>query len=158
MSNSFLKYLTVFFILTLSACSYKPIFSEKEYNFEIDEILFSGEKDINKIVSNKLNHIKKDNIKNKKVYNLLINTNKEKIIVSKDSKGDPSKFELKILAVYQIKENDKVLLSRTIEKNSIYNSDTDKFELENKEKMIVENLSDKISDIIISSIINLNDN
>mgnify|MGYP004031760179 FL=1 len=43
-------------------------------------------------------------------------------------------------------------------KNNLYNNVTDKFELERNEKIILQNLSEKISEIVISSIMNLNDN
>ena len=54
MSNFFLRYIAVFFITVLSACSYKPIFSENNYNFEINEIIFSGVRYVNRIIKNKL--------------------------------------------------------------------------------------------------------
>ena len=78
MTNFFLRYLTVFCMIILSACSYKPVFSEKNYNFEINEITFSGEKYINRIIKNKFDLIKKDNEQSEKKYNLLIDTNKKK--------------------------------------------------------------------------------
>ena len=158
MSNFFLRFLAVFFITVLSACSYKPIFSENNYNFEINEIIFSGERYINRIIKNKFDLIKKENKQDKKIYNLLINTNKEKIIVSKDSKGDPLKFDLVVSAYYEISNNGKLLLNKRIQKNSIYNNEIDKFKLEQSEKIILDNLSKKISETIISSIINLDDN
>ena len=46
MNNIFLKIL-FFLLIGISACSYKPIFSEKNYNFEIEKIIFRGEKNIN---------------------------------------------------------------------------------------------------------------
>ena len=52
----------------------------------------------------------------------------------------------------------KILLNNKIEKNNIYNNDSDQFKLEQTEEIILENLSESISGIIISSIINLNDN
>ena len=158
MNNFFLKSLTVFFILILSACSYKPIFSEKNYNFEIDEIIFSGEKYVNRIIGNKLDLIKKNKDQDKKKYNILIQTDKEKLIVSKDSKGDPLKFDLIITTYYEINYEKKLLFKKEIIKNNVYNNDVDKFKLEQNEKIILENLSEKISENIISSIINLDDN
>ena len=158
MSNFFLRYLAVFFITVLSACSYKPIFSENNYNFEINEIIFSGERYINRIIKNKLGLIKKENDQDKKKYNLLINTNKKKLIVSKDSKGDPLKFDLIITTYYEINYEEKLLFKKEVIKNKVYNNDIDKFKLEQNEKIILENLSEKISETIISSIINLNDN
>ena len=158
MSNFFLRFLAVFFITVLSACSYKPIFSENNYNFEINEIIFSGERYINRIIKNKLGLIKKENDQDKKKYNLLINTNKKKLIVSKDSKGDPLKFDLIITTYYEINYEEKLLFKKEVIKNKVYNNDIDKFKLEQNEKIILENLSEKISETIISSIINLDDN
>ena len=158
MNNFYLRYLAVFFITVLSACSYKPIFSESNYNFEINEIIFSGERYINRIIKNKFDLIKKENKQDKKIYNLLINTNKEKIIVSKDSKGDPLKFDLIVTTYFEINSEEKLIFKKEIIKNNIYNNDVDKFKLEQNEKIILENLSEKISETIISSIINLNDN
>ena len=158
MNNFFFKPLVVFSILVLSACSYKPIFSEKNYNFEIDEIIFSGEKYVNRIIGNKLDLIKKNKDQDKKKYNLLIQTDKEKLIVSKDSKGDPLKFDLIIRTYYEINYDKKLLFKKEIIKNNVYNNDVDKFKLEQNEKIILENLSEKISENIISSIINLDDN
>ena len=158
MNNFLLKILSVFLIITLSACSYKPIFSENNYNFEINEIIFSGERYINRIIKNKFDLIKKENEQNRKKYDLLINTNKKKLIVSKDSKGDPLKFDLIVTTYFEINNEEKLLFNKEIIKNNIYNNDVDKFKLEQNEKIILENLSEKISETIISSIINLNDN
>ena len=158
MNNFYLRYLAVFFITVLSACSYKPIFSESNYNFEINEIIFSGERYINRIIKNKLGLIKKEKDQDKKKYNLLINTNKKKLIVSKDSKGAPLKFDLIITTYYEINYEEKLLFKKEVIKNKVYNNDIDKFKLEQNEKIILENLSEKISETIISSIINLDDN
>ena len=158
MNNFFLKFITVFFILSLSACSYKPIFSESNYNFEINEIIFGGEKYINRIIKNKLDLIKNEKEQNKKKYDLLIQTNKEKLIVSKDSKGDPLKFDLKVTTYYEINYKKRLLFKKEVIKNNVYNNDVDKFKLEQNEKIILENISEKISENIISSIINLDDN
>tara|TARA_Y100000816_G_scaffold252371_1_gene203342 strand:+ start:838 stop:1314 length:477 start_codon:yes stop_codon:yes gene_type:complete len=158
MSKELKRYLSLFFIITLTSCSYKPIFSEKNYNFEINEILFTGDKYVNKIIESKFNLIKEEQSKNKKKYNISIRTNKEKLIVSKDSKGDPLKFDLVVSAYYEISNNGKLLLNKKIQKNSIYNNEIDKFKLEQSEKIILDNLSKKISETIISSIINLDDN
>ena len=158
MSKELKRYISLFFIITLTSCSYKPIFSEKNYNFEINEILFTGEKYINRIIESKFNLIKEEQSKNKKKYNISIQTKKEKLIVSKDSKGDPLKFDLVVSAYYEISNNGKLLLNKRIQKNSIYNNEIDKFKLEQSEKIILDNLSKKISETIISSIINLDDN
>tara|TARA_Y100000741_G_scaffold286698_1_gene226588 strand:- start:1297 stop:1773 length:477 start_codon:yes stop_codon:yes gene_type:complete len=152
------KTLILFFIFGITSCSYKPIFLEKDYDFEIKEVLPRGDKNINRIIESKLNFIKSSNENKKKRYTIEINSSKNREIVSKDSKGDPLKFELNILVEYKIMNNNDLLLNNKIEKNNVYNNNSDQFELEQKEEIILENLSKSIGDTIISSIINLNDN
>ena len=158
MNKSLVKIIILFFVISTSACSYKPIFSEKEYGFEIEEIILIGEKNINRIVNNKLKFVKSTGKKEKKKYTIEIKSEKKIEIVSKDSKGDPLKFEMSILIEYNILNDENLLLSSKIEKNNVYNNDSDQFELEQTEDIILKNLSDSASDIIISSIINLDDN
>ena len=157
--NSVLTKILIFLtFFILQSCSYKPIFVEKDYNFEIENLYFTGEKEINKEIENKLNLIKNNEDPLKKKYTVFIESKMRREIVSNDSKGDPLKFEMFILVNLKLKENEKLILNKNIEKKNIYNNNSDKFELEKNEKIILENLSDKISDNIISSIINLNDN
>ena len=104
------------------------------------------------------NRIKNNQNLEKKEYKLLINSKKERNIVSKNSKGDPLKFELIITVQYEIIFSENLILKKTIEKNNIYNNDSDLFKLEQSEKIIIDNISGNISDNIISSIINLDDN
>ncbi|MBD1154032.1 hypothetical protein IDG52_02390 [Pelagibacterales bacterium SAG-MED23] len=157
MNKFLIKYILILSIFLVTACSYKPIFSEKKYNFEINKVVLTGEKNINQIIKQKLSLIKK-NEGEKDKYDLLVNSAKERVIFSKDAKGDPIKFELIVTINYEIKNNNKLLLIKEFKKSNIYNNETDKFELEQNEKIIVENLAEKISDSIISSIINLDDN
>ena len=48
-------------------------------------------------------------------------------------------------------------LNRKIIKQYSYDNDTDKFKLEQNEKIIINNLAEKISEVIISLILNIND-
>ena len=158
MNKILVKVIILFFIISASACSYKPIFSEKEYGFEIEEIIIDGEKDINRIINNKLKFIKSTGKKEKKRYIIKIKTEKKIEIVSKDSKGDPLKFEMSILVEYNIINDGNSMLSSKIEKNNVYNNDSDQFKLEQTEDIILKNLSNSAGEIVISSIINLDDN
>ena len=81
MNKTLAKILLVFMILGLTSCSYSPIFSEKNYNFEINEIVLTGDKDINKILREKFNRIRNNQNLKKKEYKLLINSEKERNIV-----------------------------------------------------------------------------
>tara|TARA_B100000941_G_scaffold270879_1_gene229143 strand:+ start:385 stop:861 length:477 start_codon:yes stop_codon:yes gene_type:complete len=158
MNKIFSKIIIVTLILITTSCSYKPVFSEKNYNFQINKLILTGDKDINRVIDRKFTIIKKSKNLNKKEFSVVINSIKNKEIVSNDSKGDPLKFEINILVTYEIFENGKIILEREIEKSNVYNNKSDKFELDQNEKNITTNLAEKISDSIISSIINLNDN
>ena len=157
--NKFKKIL-IFLILicTISACSYKPIFLKKDYDFKIEKVSLSGDKNVNSIINRKLKFFTNNSKTYKKTYFIKLDTNKVRKIISKDSEGDPSKFEIIIVTNYQIKNIEKILLNKEIKLKNIYNNESDKFKLEQSEKIIIENLSEKIVDTIISSIINLNDN
>jgi len=158
MNKILIKTIIFLLLLGLASCSYKPIFLEKNYNFEIEEVYSSGDGDINRTIENKLKFIKNNESKDKKSYTINIKSTKNKKIVSKDSKGDPEKFELNILVEYKIISENNILIDNEIEKKSIYNNDSDQFKLEQTEDIILQNLSENIGDNIISSIINLDDN
>lgn len=157
--NKFLvRNILILLMLILTSCAYEAIYSEKNYSFEINEIVFTGENKINKIIKQKLKIIKNNNDDGKKAYSLLVNSDQKKTIVSKDSKGDTLKFEIIITTYYEITRNENFLFKGQIKKSNIYNNVSDKFKLEQNENIIIQNLSEKISEEIISSIINLNDN
>ena len=158
MNKILLKTIILFLLFGITSCSYKPIFLEKNYDFQITEIFLVGDKDINRNIQNKLKFIKNNDSKNKKSYTIDINSTKNREIVSKDSKGDPVKFELIILVEYKIINKNNILLDNKIERKNIYNNDSDQFKLEQTEDIILQNLSESIGDNIISSIINLDDN
>tara|TARA_Y200000002_G_C22642381_1_gene647613 strand:- start:67 stop:543 length:477 start_codon:yes stop_codon:yes gene_type:complete len=158
MNRILIKLVALFFIFETTSCTYEPIFLEKDYSFEIENTFFTGEKKINRIIENKLKFIRTIEGSNKNKYVLNIDSEKKKTILSKDSKGDPLKFEMVILVKYELIKDGVLLINNTIKKNNIYNNEADQFKLEQNEKIVLENISSSISDNIISSIINLNDN
>ena len=158
MNKILAKIIILFLLFGITSCSYKPIFLDKNYDFEIREISLVGDKDINRTIQNKLKFIKNNDSKDKKSYTININSTKNREIVSKDSKGDPVKFEINVLVEYKILINNNTLLDTKIEKKNIYSNDSDPFKLEQTENIILQNLSESVGDAIISSIINLDDN
>jgi len=146
--NKILNYIFIFFLFILFSCTYEPILNKKNYQFSIKVINASGDSLINSIIVNKFDTL---NV-NKKQYDLNFTSKKEKNIISKDSKGDPSIFELLIIVKYNVKIDGKIILERNIKRNNTYNNISDKFELEKYEKSIIINLSNNISDNIVSSI------
>ena len=169
----FLKiYLILLLVILITGCSYKPILSKQNYNFFVERVTLNGDKEINYIIKKSLTNsglytevdakreeqlnLKNQNNKNK--YYVQIETSKIKNIISNDSKGDPSKLEIIISSTFQISNSEKLLIKRNVKMKNIYNNNSDKLKLKQYELFIINNLSQRISDSLISTIININDN
>ena len=151
--NKIKKYTVLFFLLLLSNCAYEPILINKNYDFSIVVEKIDGDKKINSMIINNFYNLKGK----EKKYNLNLSSTKIKNVISKDSKGDPAIFELIINVNYSVKKNEETILINEINLKDIYNNVSDKFELENYEKNIINNLSQNISDKIIISISEINE-
>lgn len=153
----FLKiYLILLLVILITGCSYKPILSKQSYDFSVEKVELNGDKEVNYIIKERLINLKNQNTKNK--YYVQIETSKVKNIISNDSKGDPSKLEIIISSTFQISNSEKLLITRNVKMKNIYNNNSDKLKLKKYELFIINNLSQKISDSLISTIVNINDN
>ena len=153
----FLKiYLILLLVILITGCSYKPILSKQNYDFSVEKVELNGDKEVNYIIKERLINLKNQNTKNK--YYVQIETSKIKNIISNDSKGDPSKLEIIISSTFQISNSEKLLIKRNVKMKNIYNNNSDKLKLKKYELFIINNLSQKISDSLISTIVNINDN
>ena len=146
--NKISNYILILSLLLLTNCGYQAVLNNQNYQFSINVNKINGDQKINSLIINRLKQLEK----NEKIYNLNLTSNKEKLIISKDSKGDPSIFEIKINVNYVVKKDEEILISNKINKKTTYNNITDKFELENYEKTIINNLVSEISDNIMLSI------
>ena len=146
--NKIANYILILSLLFLTNCGYQAVLNNQNYQFSINVNKINGDQEINSLIINRLKQLEE----NKKIYNLSLTSNKEKLIISKDSKGDPSIFEIKINVNYVVKKDEEILISNKINKKTTYNNITDKFELENYEKTIINNLVSEISDNIMLSI------
>ena len=82
--------------LLFVSCGYQPMFKNmSNLNFIITVKNFSGDEDINKLIKSNLTKYKsnEDGIKN---YNVNFNSNYKKIIISKDTKGNATRYEIQI--------------------------------------------------------------
>ena len=156
MIKCFKIYLILLVVTLITGCSYEPILSKKNFEFSIEKIELKGDKEINYYIEKKLKNFKNQKYNNK--YYLQIENTKLKNIISKDTKGDPSKLEIIIVSNFKISNSEKLLLEKKLKVKNNYNNISDKLQLKKYESIIIENLSDKISDNIISIITNINDN
>ena len=146
--NKIKIYTLILLLFFLTNCGYKAVLNNQNYKFAINVDKINGDQEINSSIINNFKQLDE----NEGEYNLTLTSNKEKLIISKDSKGDPSIFEIKINVNYIVKKEEKILISNNINKKTTYNNITDKFELENYEKTIINNLVSEISENIMLSI------
>ena len=139
---------TVIAIFFLKACSYEPILINKKYDFQLNDITATGDKEINRFLIDKL----KNKTNGSKIFNLNLISKKNEKILSYDGKGDPLILELKISLNYEILLNEKVILKDKIQKQITYNNIIDKYELAKYEDLMILNLSENLSDEILVSI------
>ena len=149
-------YLILLLVILITGCSYKPILSKQNHDFSIENVELNGDKEVNYVIKERLINLKNQNNKNK--YYVQIETFKVKNILSNDSKGDPSKLEIIISSTFQVSNSEKLLIKRKVKMKNAYNNISDKFKLKNYELIIIKNLSQRISDSIISAVANINDN
>jgi hypothetical protein len=140
-----IKFLTILVFIT--GCGYTPIFSSKNTNFSIVEVKTTGDNKLNKILNNKLNIYK--NSKSEKKYYLNINTSVEKKISSKDSKGNPKTFELKVITKTNIQDEKNNNKEKIFIKTVNYNNNENKLNLKKYENQSKEVLVEKISEEMI---------
>ena len=146
------KIITIFAFFLLLSCGFEPIYSkkklEKNYNFTISNIGFSGDSSINQNIKNNLiNYV--DNPEKPVKYDLIISSSVNKTITSKSLKGDPEIFYIEITIILEVLENDNLKNKISFEEAFEYKNKSNKYELKKYEKNIQKNLSLEISKDII---------
>ena len=132
----------------LTNCGFKPIYSSKNSNFKIIEIINENENKnsfaIEKIIMSLSNQDAMRKIKLEMNYKQTFTT------ILKDSKGDPSKKKLSISVNLVIKnERDNILTNKSFAEEFNYDVQSDKFNMAQYEDNITNNLNSKISNDII---------
>ena len=144
-----MKKLFIFFnLILICGCSgYSPIFSSKQTNFYIEEIIIS---DDNQLIRKIVKNLKPYTINNnKKKIKLELDPKINEVITLRDEKGDVATQEIRmILNVDSILPNKKIQQYQFIEKFSI-NNQSNKFELNQYKKRIKSTMIDKIYEDLI---------
>ena len=104
------KYYLLIILLLFTQCDYKPIYSQNNQNFEIRIIEFN-ENRLNKILATRLKNYsyRKNNLF---LYELKLLTSENKLILSKDTNGDPLLLGLKINLKIEVFEEDTLISNK----------------------------------------------
>ena len=146
------KIITTLSFLILLSCGYESIYSNKQinnnYNLSINTINYTGDNKVSHILKNK---IKKILSKEKKStgLNLNLNSRLEKVVTSKDKKGNPIRYSIEIIINLEVFKSGVLKGKTNLEEKFEYNNKSNKFDLKQYEKYIKDNLIKKLSDEII---------
>ena len=136
-------------ILFLTNCGFTPIYLEnKNINFSLEQVDYIGDRDLNNFLK-----INLDRYKNKKNSNKIfinVETKYNKNILSKDTTGKISSYQLDVEAIFVIKSTNKII---KITEKKILDSKDDKFEEARYEKSLKQSFAYSISNKLISELI-----
>ena len=147
------KYYLFIMLLLFTQCDYKPIYSKNNQNFGI-KILEFNENRSNKILATRLESYsyEKDKIF---LYELKLLTSENKLVLSKDTKGDPLLLSIKINLMIEVYEKDKLIAKKEYNEQFNYQNLSKKFELNSYESEIRSNIYDKMITKILIDLTNL---
>ena len=145
----------VLLILFLYSCGYSTVYKTKEiHDFQITITNMQGDNEFNNLIKNELNLYSNKNAK--KNYNISINSDYIKNIISKDSSGVASNYNLTLSTNIQVNLNNNIKTYKFKESVNIKNN-TDSFEQNNYEKNIKRNIASIIREKLIIKLLDIND-
>jgi len=150
------KILSLLIFLFLSSCGYEALYSTKNqinYDFSINELNFSGDREINLKLKEKLNNYTLN--KKNKNFKLKVLSTSKKIIIAKNIGGDATKFKIEITINIEALKNDGIKSNFLIIESFVYNNNSDKFALKSYEREIKNNLSNTTSNKLILRLSNI---
>jgi len=141
----------VLFLIFLNSCGYTPVYkNQKSQDFQISIIEMTGDNEINNLIKNELKFYsnRSSNIK----YDISINSKYQKIIISKNSVGEVTDYNLLVNTIISFnKEGENNTLKFNENINMKRNSNS--FEQNDYEKSIKKNFASSITDKFIIKIL-----
>ena len=134
-----LKIIYILVFIIISGCGYQTIYGTKNINLRIEEIKLTGNNNLNKKINDYFNYYK-NNENYSKVIDVHIDSSLKKEISSKDRKGNTKIFKLSVSIRLDILENEKIIKTKIFNKSSNYKSLDNKFDLNQYEENLINNL------------------
>ena len=134
----------------LTNCGFTPMYLKNtELNFSIEQVTYTGDRDLNNFLKTNLIKYKNEKINNK-IY-IEANSTYQKIILSKDGTGVITNYQLEAEVIFLIKPLNKKI---KIKEKKIIDSKDDKFEEARYERSIKQNFASSISEKLSTELIN----
>lgn len=141
-------FLLILFILT--SCGYTSVYKNENEDIKITIIDLKGDRKINNFIKSELKSYINSSSSNN--YKLIINTNYNKKINTKDTTGKAVDFQLNLNTDVQINKNDKNKTSSFFETFKMKNS-SDTFALNEYENIILKNFAKSIKQKIVLELV-----
>ena len=139
----------LFLIFFLTNCGFTPVYlNNTNVNFSVEQVNYTGDRELNNFLKTNLNKLKNEKNDNK-IY-IEANSIYKKIILSKDSVGEVTNYQLEAEVIFLIKPLNKKII---IKEKKNMNSMDDKFEEARKERLIKQSFASSISSKLTSEII-----
>jgi hypothetical protein len=136
-------------IFFLTNCGFTPIYLKNtNANFSIEQINYTGDRELNNFLKTNLDQYKNKKIDNK--FYIEAKSTYKKIVLSKDGAGNVTDYQLEVEVIFLIKPLDKTI---KITEKKIMNSMDDKFEEARYERTIKQNFASSISNKLSSELI-----
>ena len=148
------KIFTLILLTFVYSCGYESIYQEMRKDLNINILSLKGDFEINNYIKNDLKISSNENSSN--IYKLSIETEYNKIILAKDTKGEATDYDIEMSVKFILVSNNN--------KNIIYKDNfkmkknDDNFEQSNYERDIKRNFSKMVQEKLILDLIKLSDN
>ena len=140
-------FLSLIFFLT--NCGFTPVYLKNtNVNFSVEQVNYTGDRELNNFLKTNLNKLKNEKNDNK-IY-IEANSIYKKIVLTKDSAGEATNYQLEAEVIFLIKPLNKKII---IKEKKNMNSMDDKFEEARKERSIKQSFASSISGKLTSEII-----
>ncbi len=146
-----MKIILILFFIILNGCGYQAINRIDNSNYTILNYEFFGDAQINKILKRNFDKYKENN-NNFNEFNIIVKSEQIKSNKSKKRSGEATSLTLEISIDVEITNNDNKLKKLSLKENTNYNNLDNKFELKQFEKIIINDLTNKLIDKIHSTL------
>ena len=140
--------LIISLLIFLSNCGFTPIYlNNKNINFSIEQVNYTGDRELNNFLKTILNQYKNEKVDNK----IFIETSSvyKKNILSKNKAGEVSDYQIEAEIIFLIKPSNKKI---KITERKIMQSIDDKFEETRNERSIKQSFASSISKKLTSDL------
>ena len=140
--------LIISLVIFLSNCGFTPIYlNNKNINFSIEQVNYTGDRELNNFLKTILNQYKNEKVDNK----IFIETSSvyKKNILSKNKAGEVSDYQIEAEVIFLIKPSNKKI---KITEKKIMQSIDDKFEEARNERSIKQSFASSISKKLTSDL------